>query len=70
MTITSIDIDPELLSEAKLLLDAPSNREAVERALRYTLTMQRQLIAFGRISGREFTDEQLNAERIDYSREP
>jgi Arc/MetJ family transcription regulator len=68
MTITSIDIDPELLSEAKRLLSASSNREAVERALRYTVSKERQLLAFERISTRAFTDEQLAAEKIDYSR--
>ena len=66
MAITSIDIDPELLCEAKRLLSASSNREAVERALRYTVSKERQLLAFERISQRAFTDEQLNAEKVDY----
>ena len=67
MTITSIDIDPDLLHEGKHLLGASSNREAVARALSYTATMQRQLLAYERISQRAFTDEQINAEPIDYS---
>ena len=33
MAVTSIDIDRELLHDAKELLDAPTNREAVQRAL-------------------------------------
>ncbi|MFV0434384.1 MAG: type II toxin-antitoxin system VapB family antitoxin [Leucobacter sp.] len=66
MTITSIDIDPELLSDAKRLLGASSNREAVERALRYTVSKERQILAFERISKRSFSDEQLSAAKIDY----
>jgi len=66
MAITSIDIDRDLLHDAKALLGASSNKEAVQRALQYTITMQRQQIAFERISQREFTDEQINAVTIDY----
>jgi len=67
MAVTSIDINRELLHDAKELLDASTNKEVVERALRYTITMQRQRLAFDRISKREFTDEQINAEKIDYT---
>lgn len=67
MAVTSIDIDRDLLRDAKELLDAPTNRDAVQRALQYTITMQRQRLAFGRISQREFTDDQINAPRIDYT---
>jgi Arc/MetJ family transcription regulator len=67
MAITSIDIDPALLKETKQLLGAASNREAVERALRYTLSKERQILAFERISGREFSDAQLQAGKVDYS---
>jgi len=67
MAITSIDIDRGLLHDAKELLSASTNKEVVERALRYTITMQRQRLAFERISQREFTDEQINAEKIDYA---
>jgi len=66
MTITSIDIDPELLRAAKALLGAASNKETVERALRYTVSKERQILAFERISRREFTEEQLNAPKVDY----
>lgn len=68
MAVTSIDIDRDLLHDAKELLDAPSNKEAVQRALQYTITMQRQRLAFERISQREFTDEQIDAPKIAYPR--
>lgn len=66
MAVTSIDIDRELLHDAKELLDAPTNREAVQRALQYTITMHRQRLAFERIARREFSDEQIQAPKIDY----
>ena len=68
MAVTSIDIDRDLLHDAKELLDAPSNKEAVQRALQYTITMQRQRLAFERISQREFSDEQIDAPKIAYPR--
>lgn len=67
MAVTSIDIDRDLLHDAKELLDASTNKEAVQRALQYTITMQRQRMAFERISKREFSDEQIDAPPIDYS---
>ncbi len=67
MAVTSIDIDRKLLHDAKQLLDASTNKEAVQRALQYTITMQRQRLALERISAREFTDEQTNAPKIDYT---
>lgn len=66
MAITSMDIDPELLAEAKRLLSASSNREAVQRALQYTISKERQILAFERIASRDFDDEQVNAPKIDY----
>ncbi|PRY69047.1 hypothetical protein B0I08_103253 [Glaciihabitans tibetensis] len=66
MAITSIDIDRDLLRDAKELLDAPSNKEAVRRALQYTITMQRQRLALERIAHREFDSEQVNAPQVDY----
>jgi Arc/MetJ family transcription regulator len=67
MAVTSIDIDGDLLRDAKELLNAATNKEAVQRALQYTVTMQRQRLAFERISRREFTDEQIAATKIDYA---
>ncbi|NQX34436.1 type II toxin-antitoxin system VapB family antitoxin [Herbiconiux sp. VKM Ac-2851] len=67
MAITSIDIDKQLLHDARELLGASSNREAVQRALEYTVTMQRQQRALDRISSRAFTEEQMNAAKVDYS---
>ena len=67
MAITSIDIDKQLLHDARELLGASSNREAVQRALEYTVTMQRQQLALERISRRSFSDEQVNAAKVDYS---
>lgn len=67
MAITSIDIDRALLREVRELLDAPTNREAVQRALQYTITMHRQRLAYQRIASRGFTDEQITAPKIDYA---
>ncbi|MGA1838572.1 hypothetical protein VD659_16765 [Herbiconiux sp. 11R-BC] len=67
MAITSIDIDRTLLHDAKELLGATSNKEAVQRALQFTITMQRQRLAFERISRREFTADQIDAPKHDYS---
>lgn len=66
MTVTSIDIDPVLLKAAKAFLGAASNKETVERALQYTLSKEPQILAFERISKRAFTEDQLNAEKINY----
>jgi Arc/MetJ family transcription regulator len=67
MAITSMDIDRDLLSQARELLGAGSNREAVQRALEFTVTMERQRIALDRIARRRFSDEQIDAPPIDYS---
>lgn len=67
MAITSIDIDRDLLHDAKEVLGAPTNREAVQWALEYTIMTRRQRIAFERISEREFTDVQIHAPMIAYS---
>lgn len=66
MTVTSIGIDPVLLKAAKALLGAASNKETVERALQYTLSKEPQILAFERISKRASTEDQLNAEKINY----
>lgn len=66
MAVTSIDIDRGLLRDAKEVLDASTNKEAVQRALEFTITMQRQRLAFDRISQREFADDQIDAPAIDY----
>lgn len=66
MAVTSLDIDRGLLHDAKELLDASTNKEAVQRALEFTITMQRQRLAFDRISQREFADDQVNAQKVEY----
>ena len=66
MTVTSIGIDPVLLKAAMALLGAASNKETVERALQYTLSKEPQILAFERISKRASTEDQLNAEKINY----
>lgn len=66
MAVTSIDIDRGLLHDAKELLDASTNKEAVRRALEFTITMQRQRLAFERISQRELADDQVNAPKVEY----
>lgn len=67
MAVTSIYIDRALLSDARELLGASSNREAVQRALQFTVTMQRQRLALDRIARRDFTPDQIDAPKQHYS---
>lgn len=61
MAITSIDIDPEELRQAKELTGTSSNRETVDLALRTLIAVRRQPAAVERIIGRRFEPEQLDA---------
>ncbi|MEY9852971.1 Arc/MetJ family transcription regulator [Leifsonia sp. EB41] len=64
MAITSIDIDPDLLAQAKATTGASSNREAVDIALRRLLAMHRQQAAVERIIARRFEPDQIDAPTI------
>lgn len=61
MTVTSIDIDPDDLRQAKELAGTTSNRETVDLALRTLIAVRRQPAAVERIIGRQFTPGQIDA---------
>lgn len=64
MTVTSIDIDPEELRQAKQLAGTKFNRETVDLALRTLIAVRRQPAVVERIIGRQFTAEQIDAPTI------
>ncbi|WEK60930.1 MAG: type II toxin-antitoxin system VapB family antitoxin [Candidatus Microbacterium colombiense] len=64
MTVTSIDINPAELKQAKELAGTTSNRETVDLALRTLIAVRRQPAAVERIIGRRFTPDQIDAPTI------
>ena len=50
MTVTSVDIDAELLQEAKQVLGVRTTRDAVDVALRDAVARRRQLAAIDAIA--------------------
>lgn len=64
MTVTSIDIDPNELKQAKKLAGTTSNRETVDLALRTLIAVRRQPAAVERIIGRRFEQDQIDAPTI------
>ncbi|OIJ32974.1 MULTISPECIES: type II toxin-antitoxin system VapB family antitoxin [unclassified Microbacterium] len=64
MTVTSIDIDPDELKQAKRLAGTTSNRETVDLALRTLIAVRRQPAAVERIIGRRFEAEQIDAPTV------
>ena len=66
MPVTSIDIDPDLLAQAKIAAGTRTTRETVELALRTLTAMHRQPAAVERIIAHRFADEQIHAPTIDY----
>jgi Arc/MetJ family transcription regulator len=61
VTVTSIDIDPSELRQAKELAGTSSNRETVDLALRTLIAVRRQPTAVERIIGRRFAPDQIDA---------
>ncbi len=61
MAVTSIDINPDELLIAKELTGSASNRETVDLALRTLIALRRQPTAVGRIIGRRFAENQIDA---------
>ena len=51
MPITSVDVDADMLHEAKLAYGVRTNREAINLALRETVMRRRQLDAIKTIAG-------------------
>jgi Arc/MetJ family transcription regulator len=64
MAVTSIDIDPDELRQAKQLAGTSSNRETVDLALRTLIAVRRQPAAVERIIARRFDDDQIDAPTI------
>jgi Arc/MetJ family transcription regulator len=64
MTVTSIDIDPDELRQAKALAGTRSNRETVDLALRTLIAVRRQPAAVERIIARPFEPDQIDAPTI------
>lgn len=64
MAITSIDIDPNELKQAKRLAGTTTNRETVDLALRTLIAVRRQPAAVERIIGRRFEPEQIDAPTV------
>ena len=64
MTVTSIDIDPDGLRQAKKLAGTTSNRETVDLALRTLIAVRRQPAAVERIIARRFDADQIDAPTI------
>lgn len=64
MAITSIDIDPNELRQAKEITGSASNRETVDLALRTLIAVRRQPAAVERIIGRRFADDQIDAPTV------
>ncbi|RFA13597.1 hypothetical protein B7R22_13155 [Subtercola boreus] len=65
MTVTSIDIDPDLLSTARTLIGAASNRDTVDRALKTLIAMQRQPTVIEEIIAHKFSTDQIDAPTIE-----
>ena len=61
MAVTSIDIDPDELRQAKRLAGTASNRETVDLALRTLIAVRRQPAAVERISFLTFDPDQIDA---------
>lgn len=58
MTVTSIDIDQDVLRQAKELCGSTTSRETVDLALRTLIAVRRQPVAVERIISRRFDDEE------------
>ena len=61
MAVTSIDIDPDELRQAKELAGTTSNRETVDLALRTLIAVRRQPAAVERIISRTVEPDQIDA---------
>jgi hypothetical protein len=67
MTVTTIDLDPQLLDIAKELTGARTNREVVTRELQTLIATRHQPAAVERVIARPFTDEQTSAGVVRWS---
>jgi len=60
MTVTSIDLEPELLDEAKLATGQSTIKGAVTQALETVVMMSRQRAAIDKIAGLECLNDLLD----------
>ena len=65
MPITSVDVDADMLRQAKRVYGVRTNREAINLALQDTVMRQRQLAAIESIAAIELDDE---ADTLSYGR--
>lgn len=66
MTVTSIDIDQDVLRQAKQLCGSTTSRETVDLALRTLIAVRRQPVAVERIISRRFGGEEASvSDEID-----
>ncbi|MCY1694125.1 type II toxin-antitoxin system VapB family antitoxin [Curtobacterium sp. SL109] len=56
MTVTTIDLDPELLETAKELTGARTDRDVVTRALQTLIATRQQPATVERVIARQFSD--------------
>lgn len=66
MPVTSVDVDLELIREAKRIFGVRTNKEAINLALAETVKKQRQLEAIERLSQ---IAVDIEAEKISYDRD-
>ncbi|WP_308468003.1 type II toxin-antitoxin system VapB family antitoxin [Rathayibacter soli] len=65
MPITSVDVDADILRQAKQAYGVRTNREAINLALQETVMRQRQLVAIEEIAAIELDE---SAEKVTYER--
>ena len=64
LAVTTIDLDPRVLDDAKQLTGARSNREVVQRALETLIAVRRQPAAVERIIARDFSADPSAADEL------
>lgn len=65
MTVTSVDVNREVIDEIKRVAGLHTDREVINTALDQYLGFVRQDHAIERIGARRFTDEQIEATTVD-----
>lgn len=66
MAITSVDVDRDAIREVKRLTGMKSDKEVINTAVKLMLVRARQRQTIKRMAKHTFTDEQLNANVIEY----
>lgn len=63
MSVTTVDLDPELLAAAKRALDVPTAKAAITQALEEVVMRRRQADAIAGLAAIDFDE---NPSKIDY----